>query len=170
MITVRKRGMWTTGIVIAAILTMSGCGAGDGDPTPVPTPSGSLTPGSFPPAMPSAQSASDAFLAWVEASRAPDVDTACAGLSPELATRMIAELNAGGTVKVESCEEMITAAAELYRATGQSADVDIAVQEETETDATLFVTYLATGDCGTIVMKRGDNGWIITDQSLECAS
>jgi len=164
----RKRGLWVTGVVVAAILTMSGCGSGDPAPNPSPTASETLTPPTFPPPVPSAQSASDAFLAWVEASRAPDVETACAGLSPELAARMIDELNAGGAVTVQTCEEMIAAAAELYRATGQSADVDISVQEETDTDATLFVTYLATGDCGTVVMNRASGGWIITDQSQEC--
>jgi len=168
MITERRRGIWATGIVLAAILTMTGCGGGEPAPSPSPSAPETLTPETFPPPVPSEQSASDAFLAWVEASRTPDVDTACAGLSPELADRMITELNAGGAITVQTCEEMIAAAAELYRATGQSADVDISVQEETDTDATLFVTYLASGDCGTVVMKRTGSDWIITDQSQEC--
>ena len=83
---------------------------------------------------------------------------------------MIAELNEDGIIHVETCEEMITVAAELYRASGQSPEVDISVQHETDTDATLFVTYLATGDCGTVVMTRTGTDWIITDQSQECAA
>ncbi len=82
---------------------------------------------------------------------------------------MLAELNETGPLHAESCEEMITATAELYRAAGQSAEVDITVQEETETDATLFVTSLASGDCGTIVMTRTDADWLITEASKECA-
>jgi hypothetical protein len=82
---------------------------------------------------------------------------------------MLAELNATGPLHAENCVEMITATAELYRAAGQSAEVDIVVQQETETDATLFVTYLATGDCGTVVMRRTGADWLITEASKECA-
>lgn len=112
--------------------------------------------------------AADAFRAWVEASRIPDVEAACAGLAPDLQARMIAELNAGGVTGVETCEQMITAAAELYRAVGDDGSVDITVQQETATDATLFVTYAASGDCGTVVMSRAGTDWIITDESREC--
>lgn len=116
------------------------------------------------------QSAEDGFRDWLAASRAPDAASACAGLSPELAARMVAEMNDTGPLHVESCDAMITATAELYRATGQSAEVDIAVQQETATDATLFVTYLSSGDCGTVVMTRPSTSWIITEQSEECAA
>ena len=112
--------------------------------------------------------ASEAFRAWLAASRVPDVETACAGLSPDLAARMIAEINATLPTTVQNCEQMIAAAAELYRAVDANADVELAVQSETATDATLFVTYLGTGDCGTVVMKRAGTDWIITDESREC--
>ena len=114
--------------------------------------------------------AADGFREWLEASRLPDVDTACARLTPELVARMIAELASNGVAGITSCEQMITTTAELYRALDQSPDVDIAVQDETATDATLFVTYLASGDCGTVVMTHPATEWIITDQSMECAS
>lgn len=110
----------------------------------------------------------ESYRAWLAASRVPDVDAACAALAPELQERMISELNAGGAMRVGTCEEMIAATAELYRALGQSADVDIVVQGETATDATLFVTYLSSGDCGTIVMTRAATAWIITERSEEC--
>lgn len=113
--------------------------------------------------------AAEAFRAWVEASRIPDVDTACAGLAPDLQARMIAELNASGATSVETCEQMIAAAAELYRAVGDNGSVNIDVQQQTATDATLFVTYTASGDCGTVVMQRTGAAWIITDESRECA-
>jgi hypothetical protein len=63
---------------------------------------------------------------------------------------------------------MIAATAELYRAVGDDGTVEVAVQDETATDATLFVTYTASGDCGTVVMHRTGTDWIITDESQEC--
>ena len=131
--------------------------------TPPPTSAISPEPEANPPV-----GASEAFLAWLAASRVPDVETACAGLSPDLAARMIAEINATLPTTVQNCEQMIAAAAELYRAVDANADVELAVQSETATDATLFVTYLGTGDCGTVVMKRTGTDWIITDESREC--
>jgi len=110
----------------------------------------------------------ESFRAWFEATRTPDPAAACAALSPALAERMLAELNQNG-LNLTTCEEMIQATSELYRATGQSADVDVQVQSETATDATLFVTYGASGDCGTVVMHRDAASWIITDESRECA-
>jgi len=163
-----------------AIGAMSGCSANTADSSPVagsatPTPSALTPTPSAPTESPLPQDAesqpgaTEAFLVWLEASRVPEVDVACAGLAPELVDRMITELNAEGFAQVETCEEMITAAAELYRAFDQNADIDIAVESETETDAVLFVTYLASGDCGTIVMTRTGADWIITEQSQECA-
>ncbi|MFC3951929.1 hypothetical protein [Aeromicrobium fastidiosum] len=81
---------------------------------------------------------------------------------------MIAELNSAGPVRVDSCEQMITATAQLYKAAGDRGDVDISVQDETATAATLFATYRASGDCGTVVMDRARGDWIITEQSQEC--
>lgn len=147
-----------------------------------PSPAPQRTPGPTAAATPSASTESstleptpqtgpvESFLAWIEASRAPDTDKACAGLTPELADRMIAELNSSGPVQVTSCAEMISATAELYRALGQSAEVDVTVQEQNDTEATLFVTYLASGDCGTVVMERSATEWIINELSEECAA
>ena len=138
--------------IAVTLFVLSACSAGS--PTepltpPTPTPP-AASPMSPQPEADPPMGASEAFLAWLAASRVPDVKTACAGLSPDLAARMIA------------------AAAELYRAVDANADVELAVQSETATDATLFVTYLGTGDCGTVVMKRTGADWIITDESREC--
>lgn len=157
-------------VLVAAGLMMSACAA---PPSPQGTTAPAETTAPSPSPPPSAEEADplgpvDTFLAWLEASRAPDVEKACAGLTEELAARMIAELNSSGPFQVTSCEEMITATAELYRAAGQSAEVDVTVQQESDTDATLFVTYVDSGDCGTVVMSRSATGWIITEQSEEC--
>lgn len=153
------------GALLAALLTMSGCAADSGAAAPEPSASETV-----PPQGQTESTPVDSFLAWLEASRVPDVDAACDPLAPELVARMIAELSTSGMLQVETCAQMITATAELYRALGQSAEVDIAVQQETETDATLFVTYLASGDCGTVVMARTGAEWIITEQTEECAA
>lgn len=174
----RRRVVTAIGIVGVSIMMLSACAVGPVGTVPessAPAPVGSEPVVSEPAASPDPQespntSAVDAFLAWVDDSRVPNVDAACARLTPELSARMIAELNASGQVKVDSCEEMIAATAELYRALGQSAEVDIAVQEETETGATLFVTYLDSGDCGTVVMARAATDWVITEMSEECAA
>lgn len=113
--------------------------------------------------------ATTSFLAWLEASRVPDVDAACAPLAPELVERMLAEMRGDGFSHVSTCEEMITLTAELYRSFDQSAEVNIDVQSETTEDAVLFVTYLASGDCGKVVMQRSVSDWIITEQTEECA-
>ena len=158
-------------LVALAIMTTSGCTAGPAAESPQTSAPASAAPESSANPEESQQpqtSASEAFLAWVEASRIPDVDTACAALAPDLVTRMIAELNASGATSVQTCEQMIAATAELYRAVGDDGAVDVAVQEETATDATLFVTYTAAGDCGTVVMHRTGADWIITDESQEC--
>lgn len=163
------------GIGAAAMLLLSACAPSPDMNQNASTQSGAATstvestvPASDP-ATPRPLGAADAFRAWLDASRVPDTAASCAALSPELATRMVAELNERGPVHVSSCDEMIAVTAELYRALGQDAQVDIAVQQETATDATLFVTYLASGDCGTVVMTRPTSDWTITDQSRECA-
>ena len=159
-------------VLLAAAVVLSACAATPSPAAPSDAPAAE-TPITASP-LPSAAPAGDlgpveSFLAWLEASRAPDAEAACAGLSPELAARMIAELNGSGAFAVSTCAEMITATAELYRATAQSSEVDVTIQEQTENDATLFVTYLASGDCGTVVMTREVTGWIITERSEECA-
>ncbi|CDK00281.1 Glutamyl-tRNA reductase [Microbacterium sp. C448] len=168
-----RRVMPTTAIAVAALM-MSACAAGPVARTPVtdapsqPASEVIVSPDPQQSAEPQT-GAADVFRAWVEASRIPDVDTACAALAPDLQSRMIAEVNASGAVSVETCEQMIAAAAELYAAVGDDGAIDVAVQQETATNATLFVTYLASGDCGTVVMQRTGTEWIITDESQECA-
>ena len=112
--------------------------------------------------------ATTSFLAWLEASRVPELDEACAPLAPELVAKMLSALQSNGFAEVSTCEEMMTVTAELYRALDQSAEVAVDVQSETASDAVLFVTYLAGGKCGTIVMERPAAEWIITEQSEEC--
>jgi ketosteroid isomerase-like protein len=158
-------------LVALTIMTVSGCAASPTAESPQTSASASAAPESSASpeeSQPPQTGATEAFLAWVEASRIADVDTACAGLAPDLVTRMIAELNASGATGVQTCEQMIAATAELYRAVGDDGTVDVAVQDETATDATLFVTYTASGDCGTVVMHRTGTDWIITDESQEC--
>jgi|GEM_PF-1450734 len=155
-------------IAAAAAMLLTGCtsqpalDAADSDAT-VPVVEASSTPVADPVQN---RTAVEGFRAWLEASRIPDADVACAGLTPELVTRMLDEMSARG-FEVSSCEEMITATAELYRAFEQDAEIDIDVRSETETDATLFVTYDASGDCGLVVMRREGADWIITEQSEE---
>ncbi|MWV48748.1 hypothetical protein GRS96_05570 [Rathayibacter sp. VKM Ac-2803] len=171
---VRGRVSAMLGAAVAVVLTVSACTASPVDPPPS---TAAAEPASTSPALSTppevepvpTRSASDGFREWLTASRAPDAATACARLSPELAARMVDELNATGPLQVASCDEMITATAELYRATGQSAEVDIEVEQETATAATLFVTYLSSGDCGTVVLERPATTWILTEQSQECA-
>ena len=158
-------------VLVAAGLMMSACAA-PASPQDTTAPIVTSAPSAAPQPTPDEVTPLgpvETFLAWIDASRAPDAEKACAGISEELAARMIAELNSSGPFQVSTCDEMITATAELYRATGQSAEVEVSVQEQSESDATLFVTYDDSGDCGTVVMTRSATGWIITEQSEECA-
>lgn len=159
-------GLFAVSMMLSACAP-AGPGSSEGTPSTSEAPAASASP--IPDASAATMGAVDGFLAWLDASRKPDAEAACRQLSPELVTRMLAELNAQSPVQAGTCEEMITTTAELYRATGQDPAVDVAVQEETATAATLFVTYLASGDCGTVVMQRPGADWIITELSQECA-
>ncbi len=166
----RRRVTGAATIVLGAAMTLAACGSGSDDDAPAAAVTATAAPSSSsgPEDGGSTIGAVESYRAWLKQSRAPDADAACARLAPKLVTRMLAELNAASPVKARTCQEMITATAALYKATGQSADVDISVREETQTDATLFVTY-SSGDCGTVVMKRAAADWVITEQSQECA-
>lgn len=155
------------GLVAIAAGVLSGCSAAPADPASETVATQSIAPTQEP--TQSGSSATQGFREWLAASRAPDPALACGRLSPALSERMVAEINATGPAHVENCEQMITATAALYRAAGQSAEVDIDVRHETATDATLFVTYAGSGDCGTVVMKRSGTTWMLTEQSEECA-
>jgi hypothetical protein len=184
---VRARDEWQDGVVsfvhpprlsltvgcslLSGVLLLGGCAA---EPisrsTPPPT-AGAPTASSVPasPTPDAVLGPVESFRAWLEASRKPDADAACAQLTPALQERMITELNASGVSAVTTCAEMITATAELYRALAQSAEVDVTVESETSADATLFVTYVDSGDCGTVVMEKSAARWMITELSQECA-
>lgn len=113
----------------------------------------------------------ETYLAWLEASRIPEPEAACGYLTEELIERMLREFEAGYPGSgVDSCEEITELTAELYRAAGQGAEVDVQITEESETTATLFVTYIDTGECGTIVLHTTESGsWVINEMSEQCA-
>lgn len=148
--------------VLLVMLHMTACASPVTQDLPTPVASSSPSPSA------SAQGPVESYLAWLAASRVPDAATACAALSPKLQERLIAQLNAQGVFAVSTCEQLVEVTAQAYKATGQSADVDVVVQSQTATDATLFVTYRDGGDCGTVVMNRQGADWIITEESEEC--
>ena len=103
----RGRVMWATGIVMVAMMTMTACATHPVETHPVDAAAGSA--GEEPVQEEQARpGAVESYLAWLEASRIPDAEAACASLAPELVTRMLAELNATGPLHADSCEEMIT--------------------------------------------------------------
>lgn len=106
------------------------------------------------------------FRAWLAASRAPAVETACGYMSPPLVERMVAEMAAQGWPGITDCASMITTTAELYAAVGDVAEVEISVREE-RPDATVLSVAYAGGDCGSAVMVSEGARWIITEQSEE---
>ncbi|QZY52379.1 hypothetical protein [Leucobacter tenebrionis] len=162
------------GLLLIASLT--GCAAaGESDGNDVPTqPSSSApaepsTPAAPEPSTEPGQTAEEAFLAWLAASREPDAQAACASLSDGLVERMLTEMQASG-MPVSDCTTMITTTAELYAALGQSAEVEIDSIAETENTAELFVTYTGGSSCGRVALERVGTDWIITENSEEvCA-
>ncbi|GAA1171283.1 hypothetical protein GCM10009584_10350 [Ornithinimicrobium humiphilum] len=174
----------------AATLAVTGCGSTDDAPSDDAAPSTAAAPTAAPATTAddadadpdpndaddaSADDAADAggpveaYLDWLAASREPDAPRACALMSEELQTRMLAELSAALGTELTDCEAMITDTAAMYAAAGSSAEVDVEVVTETSTEATLFATYLETGKCGTIHLGATATGWILTEQSEECA-
>ncbi|MFC7790367.1 hypothetical protein ACU045_15435 [Microbacterium sp. MAHUQ-60] len=151
-----------------ALMAAVGCTA-DKSSTGVPSPAApSGTPDaveSTDPRASEATSPEQAFRVWLAASREPDADVACGYLTDALVDRMLAELEASG-MPVSSCAEMVSTTAALYKAVGDSGEVEIQTLSETETDAVLDVTYLS-GDCGTVALQRTGADWIITEQTEE---
>ena len=127
---------------------------GEDDPAGEGTPSGALD-------------AVETFYAWLETSRIPEPEEACAYLTPELQQRMLDEFEASGFA-AGTCEELTVATAELYRATGASAEVDVQVVSESAEETVLFVTYLDGGDCGTVVLEPAGSAWLINQNSEGC--
>ena len=157
------------GVALAMTLLVSGCAPAVPAASPAPaasTPEEKVVEEATPEVHDSAEGG---FRAWLELSRLPDAPGACALMTPALIERRLAEAAAGG-MPFGSCEEFVTVTAEAYRAVGDDATVSIEVREETATDATLFVTYVASGKCGTVVMERGGDDWILTEQSEVCAA
>lgn len=115
------------------------------------------------------ETAEEAFRSWLTASREPATDVACDYLADELVEKMLTQMRERGYPPVSGCAELTTMTAELYRSLGVSADVVIDVVHETHTTAELFVTYVDSGECGTVAMRRTTSGWLITEQSEECA-
>lgn len=155
-------------------MLLTGCTAPspDADPSPNTPPAPATgspvpTPEPTPPVEP--RSAEEGFRLWLDLSRLPDAPAACDLMAPALIDRMLDEAAAGG-IPVGSCEEMVMVTAEMYRITGSDAVVDVEVREETATNATLFVTYLSSGKCGTVVMERARDDWILTEQSEVCGA
>lgn len=156
-------------IALAAVV-LSGCAPAASEATPTPSATAAVetsTPTPEPTVEP--VGAEQGFRTWLELSRIPDAPAACALMTPALIEKMLAEVAASG-MPMSSCEEMIALTAEAYRATGTDAEVSIAVQEETATAATLFVTYVSSGKCGTVVMERAGDDWILTEQSEVCGA
>lgn len=166
-------------LLAIALLTLSGCTAVNSPSSESPSvasPAATDAPASetSPVATPTSEetgapeTAEEAFRAWLTASRLPDAETACGYMSDSLVQKMLDELRTQGT-PASDCDTMITTTAELYRALGQSAEVDIDVVREDDETAVLFVTYVG-GDCGTVDMVRRAGGWVMTEMSEECAA
>ncbi len=116
------------------------------------------------------QSPQDAYLAWLAASRQPDAKLACSMMSDALIERMLAEMSESLGATFGSCEEMITVTAAAYAAVGSSAEVEVTVVSESENEATLFSRYVDSGKCGTIVLERSADTWVMNEQSEECVA
>lgn len=181
----RRRAVGLLPLLLVALVGCTGTGTGTGTagggaaPAPsasVPAPGasgspGGGTPGEPAPAVPSpgavtGTSPEDAFRAWLAASRAPDVETACGYLAPALVDRMVAEMTAQGWPGITDCASMTTTTAGLYAAVGDVAEVEVTVREE-RPDATVLAVSYAGGDCGTAVMAPAGTSWVITEQSEE---
>lgn len=153
-------------VAALSILALTGCAAA----APAAD-EASAPPAASPEATPTsadastAHSAEDAFRTWLAASREPDTTVACAYLNEALTERMLSEMRASG-FPVTDCADMIATTADIYRATGATADVDIDVLEESSAGTLLFVRY-AAGSCGRVELVPSGADWIITENSEE---
>lgn len=171
-------------LTVALAVALTGCTAPDADspdvgdaPTPtvaetmaaVPEPGSTSAAGTTAPEPEDeqAQDPIDSYLAWLEASRIPDARLACSYFTPELSDRVVAEARTEGW-DVDSCEELTETSAELYRTFGVDADVEIDVVEQSADEAVLFVTYVSTQECGTVVMEPERHRWIMNHQTEGC--
>lgn len=155
------------GLAVTALLTSCA-----GSPEPIAPETAAETPTNDTAATePGAQqSPEEAYRVWLAASREPDAKLACSMMSDQLVERMLAEMTASFGTAPSSCEEMVTVTAAAYAATGTDAEVEVSVVSENESEATLFSTYVSSGKCGTIVLERSADSWVINEQSEECAA
>lgn len=136
--------------------------AADQPPKTTPTPS---EPAPSTGATAEDQSPEVAFRTWLAASREPDAAVACSYLTDALVERMLAEMKASGW-PVTDCAAMTESTAELYKATGQSQDVEIDTITVTADAAELHVAYIG-GSCGRVVMERATAHWVMNEYSEE---
>lgn len=170
--------------LVAATL-LAGCtGSGPDDAATSASPSGSpstsptaaATPDATLPAVDAAPDAApdapaggpeDSFRTWLAASRAPDVETACAYMTPALADRMVAEISAQGFPGVTDCASLITLTAGLFAAATQTSQTAVELREQADDRAVLHVTYVEGSSCGLVVLRPGDGHWVLDERSKE---
>ncbi|MFE6994763.1 hypothetical protein ACFVAE_02285 [Microbacterium sp. NPDC057659] len=148
---------------VSALAALPACSASSGD-APAPHSSDAASTPSAP-ASADDQSPELAFRTWLAASREPDAAVACSYLTDALVDRMLAEMKASG-LPAADCAEMIESTAAMYKATGQSADVEIDTVSATADTAELSVTYVS-GSCGSVVMERASAQWVMNEYSEE---
>jgi len=165
-------------LLVAALL--AGCSTDGTDAPPTAAPTAAPTTGSEPTASATAappaaapqapagdEGPEDSFRTWLAASRAPDVATACAYMTPELAQRMVDEITARGFPGITDCATLIEMTAGLYAAVGQSSETQVELLEQSADSARLHVVYTEGSSCGSIVLQPGDGHWVLTERSAE---
>ncbi|UZN04522.1 hypothetical protein [Cellulomonas sp. S1-8] len=177
----RPSSRWLAAPLLGAVL-LAGCTGGEPDDpassaaTPSTTteaPSVEPTPSEPPPAeaAPDAPAGGpeESFLTWLAASRAPDVDTACAYMTPELAQSMVDEITSQGFPGITDCASLITMTSGLFAAAGQASEATVELREEAADRAVLHVVYVAGTSCGTVVLQPGDGHWVLSERArAEC--
>jgi len=154
--------------LLATGLTLAGCtGSTPPDESTDAAPSASASPVATATPVP-ADGPIAAFQSWWTAVRSADTVAACGALTEPLQQRMMAEYAAATGTEVGDCATLIRQSSALYAAAGLPADVSIALESETATEALLQVTY-ANGDCGTVHLERTATAWSLTELSEECA-
>ncbi|MBO0901037.1 hypothetical protein J1G43_13800 [Cellulomonas sp. zg-ZUI22] len=166
-------------LLAAALLAGCSTDGTDAPPTAAPTaapttlsePTASATaapPADAAPQVPAGdEGPEDSFLTWLAASRAPDVATACAYMTPELAQRMVDEVTATGFPGITDCEGLIEMTAGLYAAVGQSSEATVELVEQTPEHAVLDVVYAEGSSCGRVVLRPGPGHWVLDERSQE---
>lgn len=111
----------------------------------------------------------DAFRTWLAASRAPDVEAACSGMTPELAQSLVDRITAQGIPGITDCPSYITATASLFQASGQSSSPQVEVVSRSDTEAVLDVVYTEGTVCGRVVLTPVDGSWLLSErETTDC--